>query len=237
MHVLSELCLGWRGGFVRVSFHMILKNEKEKKNLFFFFILSCCCWVSKGWGFWVVASRCKWQIAYHIFVYLSSHVWTPLCYEMNIIDAHLNVWLIGAPLTLNRKHLNRLVLSRCHDTLTFDKNGVQPCWASSQKLNRDKGKNWKILSLKKKKKMISAVWNINRSKPIVECESRLINYVKLAIWRCAFPCQLCNLPTSSWSNGIDFCYPQRIVGARHYWAKSPETIRRLNRFAIELEKK
>ena len=89
-------------------------------------------------GVWVVASRCKWQIAYHIFVYLSSHVWTPLCHEMNIKAAHLNVWLIGAPLTLNRKHLNRLVLSRCHDTLTFDKNGVQPRWASPQELNRDK---------------------------------------------------------------------------------------------------
>lgn len=91
----------------------------------------------------VVASRCKWQIAYHIFVYLSSHVWTPLCHEMNIKAAHLNVWLIGAPLTLNRKHLNRLVLSRCHDTLTFDKNGVQPRWASTsspppKELNRDK---------------------------------------------------------------------------------------------------
>ena len=63
----------------------------------------------------VVSSRCKWQIAYHIFVYLSSHVWTPLCYEMNIEAAHLNVWLIGAPLTLNRKHLNRPVVpTRCH---------------------------------------------------------------------------------------------------------------------------
>ena len=38
------------------------------------------------------------------------------------------------------------------------------------------------------------------------------------------------------TNGIDFCYPQRIVVGRHYWAKSPETIMRLNRFAIELEK-
>lgn len=61
-------------------------------------------------------------------------------------DVHLNVWLIGAPLTLNCKHLNRLAsLSRCHIFV------LMASRVPIFELIRDKGRIGGLLNLKKKK--------------------------------------------------------------------------------------
>lgn len=71
----------------------------------------------------------------------------------------------------------------------------------------------------------------------------LINNVKLAVWpdSVSLPTVRYNLPRAAAAAGPTvgsiFCHHQRIVSlfSGRYWAKSSETIMRVNRFAIELE--
>lgn len=158
--------LEWRGGFVRVSSHMILFFFLFSSILSTSFTIHTRILVSihththtKIWagvvGYIVFSSSLGLFLRFQgslflvdandksliifLFIYRvtfgRARARTPLRYEMNIEAAHLNVWLIGAPLTLNRKHLNIGSSSPAvtpNFFLTFDK--TTSSWLSNTRI-------------------------------------------------------------------------------------------------------